>query len=50
MQPAETQSEEVQDVAALAEMVAVGVEGAIIGKALYAGAFTLQEALEVSQR
>jgi phosphoribosylanthranilate isomerase len=26
-------------------LVPVGVEGAIVGKALYAGAFTLQEAL-----
>jgi 1-(5-phosphoribosyl)-5-[(5-phosphoribosylamino)methylideneamino] imidazole-4-carboxamide isomerase/N-(5'phosphoribosyl)anthranilate isomerase len=38
------------DIAALAQMTAVGVEGAIVGKALYAGAFTLQQALEVSQR
>jgi phosphoribosylformimino-5-aminoimidazole carboxamide ribotide isomerase/phosphoribosylanthranilate isomerase len=28
----------------------VGVEGAIVGKALYAGAFTLQEALELTKR
>jgi phosphoribosylformimino-5-aminoimidazole carboxamide ribonucleotide (ProFAR) isomerase len=27
-------------------LVPVGVEGAIVGKALYAGAFTLEEALE----
>jgi 1-(5-phosphoribosyl)-5-[(5-phosphoribosylamino)methylideneamino] imidazole-4-carboxamide isomerase/N-(5'phosphoribosyl)anthranilate isomerase len=38
------------DIAALAEMTTVGVEGAIVGKALYAGAFTLQEALEVSRQ
>jgi phosphoribosyl isomerase A len=35
------------DVRALAGMVAVGVEGAIIGKALYAGAFSLPDALAV---
>jgi phosphoribosylformimino-5-aminoimidazole carboxamide ribotide isomerase/phosphoribosylanthranilate isomerase len=33
------------DLAALAELVPLGVEGAIVGKALYAGAFTLEEAL-----
>ena len=33
------------DLRALAELAAVGVEGAIVGKALYAGAFTLPEAL-----
>jgi phosphoribosylformimino-5-aminoimidazole carboxamide ribonucleotide (ProFAR) isomerase len=33
---------------ALRELVSIGVEGAIVGKALYAGAFTLQEALAVS--
>jgi 1-(5-phosphoribosyl)-5-[(5-phosphoribosylamino)methylideneamino] imidazole-4-carboxamide isomerase/N-(5'phosphoribosyl)anthranilate isomerase len=38
------------DLRALAELVPVGVEGAIVGKALYAGEFTLQEALaEVSE-
>ncbi len=36
------------DLAALHKLVPLGVEGAIIGKALYAGAFTLQEALEVA--
>lgn len=36
------------DVAALRALVDDGLEGAIIGKALYAGAFTLQEALEVA--
>lgn len=34
-----------EDLHRLAELVEVGVEGAIIGKALYAGAFTLPEAL-----
>jgi phosphoribosylanthranilate isomerase len=33
------------DLHALAELVDQGVEGAIVGKALYAGAFTLPEAL-----
>jgi phosphoribosyl isomerase A len=35
------------DLEALATLVPQGVEGAIVGKALYAGAFTLQEALAV---
>ncbi len=33
------------DIAALRSLVPLGVEGAIVGKALYAGAFTLPEAL-----
>jgi phosphoribosylanthranilate isomerase len=33
------------DLKALAGLVPDGVEGAIVGKALYAGAFTLEEAL-----
>lgn len=36
------------DIAALRELVDTGVEGAIVGKALYAGAFTLPEALQVA--
>src|SRR5690606_7345641 len=36
------------DLRAIAELVPLGVEGAIVGKALYAGAFTLQEALAVA--
>lgn len=36
------------DLRALRELVSDGVEGAIVGKALYAGAFTLPEALAVS--
>jgi len=36
------------DIAALAALRTTGVEGAIVGKALYAGKFTLQEALKVS--
>ena len=38
------------DLRTLRSLVAAGVEGAIVGKALYAGAFTLQEALEVAGR
>ncbi len=38
------------DLEALRELTTIGVEGAIVGKALYAGAFTLSEALvKVSQ-
>lgn len=38
------------DLEALQELTEIGVEGAIVGKALYAGAFTLREALaKVSQ-
>jgi 1-(5-phosphoribosyl)-5-[(5-phosphoribosylamino)methylideneamino] imidazole-4-carboxamide isomerase/N-(5'phosphoribosyl)anthranilate isomerase len=37
------------DLSKLRELVEIGVEGAIVGKALYAGAFTLEEALEVSR-
>ena len=37
------------DIRALAGLTAVGVEGAIVGKALYAGAFTLPEALRVTE-
>ena len=33
------------DLESLRELTAIGVEGAIVGKALYAGAFTLSEAL-----
>ena len=36
------------DIAAIAKLVELGVEGAIVGKALYAGAFTLPEALAVA--
>ncbi|MFZ4107614.1 MAG: bifunctional 1-(5-phosphoribosyl)-5-((5-phosphoribosylamino)methylideneamino)imidazole-4-carboxamide isomerase/phosphoribosylanthranilate isomerase PriA [Candidatus Planktophila sp.] len=36
------------DIAALAAIRALGIEGAIVGKALYAGAFTLQEALAIA--
>ena len=39
----------VADLRAIAGLVPLGVEGAIIGKALYAGAFTLEEALNVTR-
>ena len=38
------------DLAALRELVPLGLEGAIIGKALYDGAFTLPAALDVAGR
>lgn len=38
------------DIAALRALVGLGVEGAIVGKALYAKAFTLVEALEIAGR
>jgi 1-(5-phosphoribosyl)-5-[(5-phosphoribosylamino)methylideneamino] imidazole-4-carboxamide isomerase/N-(5'phosphoribosyl)anthranilate isomerase len=37
-----------EDLRVLRELVDLGVEGAIVGKALYAGAFTLEEALAVA--
>jgi len=36
------------DLLAIRELTAIGVEGAIVGKALYAGAFTLPEALRMA--
>ncbi|TFV97009.1 bifunctional 1-(5-phosphoribosyl)-5-((5-phosphoribosylamino)methylideneamino)imidazole-4-carboxamide isomerase/phosphoribosylanthranilate isomerase PriA [Leifsonia flava] len=36
------------DIQALRDLVPLGLEGAIVGKALYAGAFTLAEALDVA--
>ena len=38
------------DIESLMALNAMGVEGAIVGKALYARAFTLQEALELTKR
>jgi len=38
------------DLRALASLTPVGVEGAIVGKALYAGAFTLEEALTAASQ
>lgn len=37
-----------EDIAALAKLTSAGVEGAIMGKALYAGRFTLEQALLVA--
>jgi 1-(5-phosphoribosyl)-5-[(5-phosphoribosylamino)methylideneamino] imidazole-4-carboxamide isomerase/N-(5'phosphoribosyl)anthranilate isomerase len=37
------------DIQALSALNSMGVEGAIVGKALYAGAFTLEEALKVTR-
>jgi 1-(5-phosphoribosyl)-5-[(5-phosphoribosylamino)methylideneamino] imidazole-4-carboxamide isomerase/N-(5'phosphoribosyl)anthranilate isomerase len=37
------------DISALSALNEIGVEGAIVGKALYAGAFTLQEALALTK-
>lgn len=39
-----------EDIRALAAMRSTGVEGAIVGKALYAGAFTLEQALEITKK
>lgn len=36
------------DIAAIRQLTEIGVEGAIVGKALYAGAFTLPEALKIA--
>ena len=38
-----------EDIKALSALSHIGVEGAIVGKALYAGAFTLEQALEVTR-
>lgn len=38
------------DIGAIASLTDIGVEGAIVGKALYAGAFTLPEAIETVER
>ena len=39
---------ELSDLAALVELVPVGVEGAIVGTALYEGRFTLEDALDLT--
>ncbi|TRW44887.1 bifunctional 1-(5-phosphoribosyl)-5-((5-phosphoribosylamino)methylideneamino)imidazole-4-carboxamide isomerase/phosphoribosylanthranilate isomerase PriA [Georgenia yuyongxinii] len=39
-----------RDIEVLRELTEVGLEGAIVGKALYAGAFTLSDALDVAGR
>lgn len=38
------------DIRVLSAMNSIGVEGAIVGKALYAGAFTLEQALEITKK
>lgn len=38
-----------EDIRALRALTTIGIEGSIVGKALYAGAFTLQEALEAAR-
>jgi phosphoribosylformimino-5-aminoimidazole carboxamide ribonucleotide (ProFAR) isomerase len=37
-----------QDLERLRELVPLGLEGAILGKSLYAGKFTLEQALKVA--
>jgi phosphoribosylformimino-5-aminoimidazole carboxamide ribonucleotide (ProFAR) isomerase len=37
-----------QDITDLQALVPLGLEGAILGKSLYAGRFTLQEALAIA--
>jgi phosphoribosyl isomerase A len=39
-----------EDIAAIRDLVPLGVEGAIVGSALYTGAFSLSEALETAGR
>jgi phosphoribosylanthranilate isomerase len=39
---------DVDDVRALVEMSSLGVEGVVIGKALYEGTLTIKEALEAA--
>lgn len=39
---------QLHDIASLCELTAIGVEGVIVGKALYAGRFTLKEALNLA--
>ena len=41
---------QLQDLIDLRSLTSIGVEGAIVGKALYAGAFTLQQAIEVASK
>jgi phosphoribosylanthranilate isomerase len=38
-----------EDILALTDMIEIGVEGAIIGTALYVGRFTIEEALMAAQ-
>jgi phosphoribosylanthranilate isomerase len=38
-----------QDLIELRAMTALGIEGAIVGKAIYSGAFSLAQALDVAK-
>ena len=38
-----------EDISTLANLQSIGIEGAIVGKALYAGTFTLEQALKASR-
>ena len=42
-------SSKLDDLRAIKELAEIGVDSAILGKSLYARAFTLQEALEVAK-
>ena len=46
---AEQQGGKLDDLRAIKELAEIGVDSAILGKSLYARAFTLQEALEVAK-
>jgi phosphoribosylformimino-5-aminoimidazole carboxamide ribonucleotide (ProFAR) isomerase len=37
-----------QDITDLVDLVPLGLEGAILGKSLYAGRFSLEQALEIA--
>ena len=39
---------QLQDLADLRALTSIGVEGAIVGKALYSGAFTLEDAIRIT--
>jgi phosphoribosylanthranilate isomerase len=41
---------QLSDIQALRELTHIGIEGAIVGKALYAQNFTLEQALEVASK
>jgi phosphoribosylformimino-5-aminoimidazole carboxamide ribonucleotide (ProFAR) isomerase len=41
---------ELQDLIQLRAMTDIGIEGAIVGKAIYSGAFTVSQALEVATK
>jgi phosphoribosylformimino-5-aminoimidazole carboxamide ribonucleotide (ProFAR) isomerase len=41
---------QLSDIQALRELTQIGIEGAIVGKALYAQNFTLEQALELASK